>query len=56
MWLRRRPFLEGERASQGQRGSQRRDLARREEAGGDTVLAIGRTGEREGRDKQPNVL
>jgi hypothetical protein len=57
MWLRRRPFLGGERASQGQRKLRRRGLAGREEACDDTVLAIGkRKEEREEIDKQPGVL
>ena len=57
MWLRRRPFLEGRKASQGQRRSKRRGLAKREEAGCDTVLAIDKAGEeREEKHKQPGVL
>ena len=46
----------GERASQGQSKSKRRGLVKREEDGCDTVLAVGKTEEREERDKQPNVL
>ena len=43
------PGERGERASPGQRGLKRRGLAKRQVAGADTVLAIGKTGRGRGR-------
>ena len=57
VWLRRRPFLGGERASQGQRKLRTRGWAGREQACDDTVLVIGkRKEEKEQNGKQPGVL